>query len=190
MRKRGETLARMRLDTTSASLGDVLRGRTTSLRPGLLPRRGASVGQPGGLVFDDPSISFDAERVEHIAGRIAELAATREQVIVFSCDLVFAWCLHRASEEQEVGFGVRPIARLGDKVGVVRRDQSWPGEPLKVRIGRLRDGLQTVGALERKGDEDEYEARAKNLAGDIREAWECAIEEDLFCGVVLRSSAT
>lgn len=34
------------------------------------------------------------------------------------------------------------------------------------------------------------EARAKNLAGDIREAWECAIEEDLFCGVVLRSSAT
>lgn len=147
-------------------------------------------GSRGGLVFDDPSISFDAERVEHIAGRIAELAATREQVIVFSCDLVFAWCLHRASEEQEVGFGVRPIARLGDKVGVVRRDQSWPGEPLKVRIGRLRDGLQTVGALERKGDEDEYEARAKNLAGDIREAWECAIEEDLFCGVVLRSSAT
>lgn len=74
---------------------------------------------------------------------------------MFSCDLVFAWCLHRACEEQEVGFGVRPIARLGDKVGVVRRDQSWPGEPLKVRIGRLRDGLQTVGALERKGDEDE-----------------------------------
>jgi hypothetical protein len=177
----------MRLGGAAAPVGEVLsEGEQRACALAFFLAEARTSGSRGGLVFDDPSISFDAERVEHVARRIAQLAASRQQVIVFSCDLVFAWCLQEAAEKRDVGFAVRPIGRLGDSVGIVRGNQSWPGEPLKTRLGRLRATLQNLEAHARKAEIDEYEAGAKTLAGDIREAWECAIEEELFRGVVMR----
>jgi hypothetical protein len=50
----------------------------------------------------------------------------------------------------------------------------------------LRLALQELEAVDRKGDVDRYEVDAKVLAGDLREAWERAVEELLFRGVVMR----
>jgi energy-coupling factor transporter ATP-binding protein EcfA2 len=140
----------------------------------------------GGIIFDDPVSSLDVERIEHIARRLVELAQKREQLVVFTHNLVFAWCLQAAAELGEVPFAVRPLARLGDRAGIVRSGRSWPGERLKERLGRLRSTLQELEALHRKGDVDRYEEGAKQFAGDVRETWERAIEEGLFKGVVMR----
>ncbi|MGH3118965.1 MAG: AAA family ATPase, partial [Gaiellales bacterium] len=184
---RGTTVARMQLGNGSAPVVDVLSAgeqRASALAFFLAEARTSA--SAGGLVFDDPSSAFDVERLEHIARRIVELAERRQQVIVFSCDVVFCWCLQAAADARRVALAVRPIARMGESVGIVRPHQPWPGETLKVRLGRLRAALQELEAQERKSEIDQYERGAKSLAGDIREAWERAIEEELFRGVVMR----
>lgn len=108
-------------------------------------------------------------------------------MIVFTHNIVFAWCLQNLAVESNITFTVQPLARMGDRVGIVRtKNQAWPGEPIKSRIGRLRLALQELEAVDRKGDIDRYEVDAKVLAGDLREAWERAVEELLFRGVVMR----
>ncbi len=183
----GTTVARMRLGKASAPVADVLSvGEQRACALAFFLAETSTSASGGGLVFDDPSASFDVERIEHIAHRIVELAARRQQLIVFSCDVVFAWCLQAAAEARGVRFGVRRIARIGDRVGIVRPNQAWPGETLKARLGRLRAALQELEAHARRGEIDEYEVGAKTFAGDVREAWERAIEEELFRGVVMR----
>ena len=51
-------------------------------------------------VFDDPATSFDHERKELIAKRIA-LEAEKRQVIVFTHDLMFASYLHEQVEKDD-----------------------------------------------------------------------------------------
>jgi hypothetical protein len=75
---------------------------------------------------------------------------------------------------------------MGDMVGIVRPSQIWPGERLTARMARLRNTLQQLEAAWNKGDIDKYGAGAKAFAGDVRDAWERAVEEELFRGVVMR----
>lgn len=184
---RGTTVARMRIGETRLLIADVLSaGEQQACALAFFLAEARTSTSSGGLVFDDPTAAFDVERVEHIADRLVGLAAQRQQLIVFSCDVVFAWFLQAAAEAKGISFAVRPIARMGDKVGIVRPSQAWPGETLKARLARLRDELQTLEAHSRRGEIDAYEASATAFAGDVRAAWERAIEEELFGGVVMR----
>jgi hypothetical protein len=140
----------------------------------------------GGIVFDDPASSLDVERVEHISSRLVELARKRKQIIVFTHDLPFAWCLQDAADKADVAFAVRPLSRLGDRTGIVRSGKSWPGEKLGDRLARLREVLRTLEVLSQRGNIDEYEPAAKTFAGDVRDTWERAVEEGLFKKVVMR----
>lgn len=183
---KGSTLAKMALDGAGAGVVDVLsESEQRGCALAFFLAEGLTSASTGGVVFDDPATSLDVERVDHIARRIVDLAATRQQVIVFTHNVVFAWCLQAAAESAGIGFGVRPIVRMGDKVGIVRPDEVWPGERLKARLKRLRNTLEQLEGKFRNGDLD-YEVGAKLFACDIREAWERAIEEELFQGVVMR----
>ncbi|MEA2360037.1 MAG: hypothetical protein QOI62_3297 [Solirubrobacteraceae bacterium] len=184
---RGMTVAKMGLEGASAPLVDVLSdGEQRGCALAFFLAEALTSASRGGLALDDPATSFDVERVDHIAKRVAELGKRRQQVIVFTHNVVFAWCLQAAAEDAGVGLSVRPIARMGDRVGIVRPSQIWPGERLKARMARLRNDLQQLEAAWNKGEIDKYEGGAKAFAGDVRDAWERAVEEELFRGVVMR----
>lgn len=184
---RGVTVAKIGLEGSSAPLVEVLSdGEQRGCALAFFLAEALTSASRGGIVLDDPATSFDVERVDHIAKRVVELAAKRQQVIVFTHNAVFAWCLQAAAEVEGIGFSVRPIARMGDKVGIVRPSQVWPGESLKARMARLRSTLQQLEAAWNKGEIDKYEAGAKAFAGDVRDAWERAVEEKLFRKVVMR----
>lgn len=183
----GSTMAKLALDGAKDALSDVLSdSEQRGCALAFFLAESLTSASLGGLVFDDPATSFDVERVDHIARRVAELATKRRQVIVFTHNVVFAWCLQEAAKSAGVGFSVRPIARMGEKVGIVRPHQVWPGETLRARLRRLGHTLQQLEAMWNKNEVEEYEPVAKTFASDIREAWERAVEEELFRGVVMR----
>lgn len=140
----------------------------------------------GTVIFDDPASSLDAERLAQITRRIVELAKKRKQVIVFTHHAAFGWNLQEVAKQENVKFAPRLIATLGGRTGIVRNSRAWPGEGIKGRIGMLRNDLQRIEALERSGNIDAYEREARSFAADVRVAWEHAVEEQLFGGVVMR----
>lgn len=183
----GQTLARIGLDGATQPLTNVLSaGEQSACALAFFLAEALSSPSEGGIVFDDPASSLDIDRVEHICGRLVELARKRKQLIIFTHNLVLAWFLQAAADRKGVAVAVRPLARFGDKVGIVRTGMPWPGEKLKPRLGRLRQTLQTLEAYSTKGEFDKYELAAKTFASDLRETWERAVEEELFKGVVMR----
>ncbi len=71
---------------------------------------------------------------------------------------------------------------------MISPDLPWVAQPLKKRIGTLRDRLVRLKKMEGKGNEDEYLFATKAWYGLLREAWERSVEERLFKGVVERFS--
>ena len=185
--ERGATVARLGLDGAAEPASAVLSdGEQRACALAFFVAEALASPSAGGIVFDDPASSLDVERVEHISSRLVELARKRKQIIVFTHDLPFAWCLQDAAVKADVAFAVRPLSRLGDRTGIVRAGKSWPGEKLGDRLARLREVLKTLEVLSQRGSIDEYEPAAKTFAGDVRDTWERAVEEGLFKKVVMR----
>ena len=57
---------------------------------------------------------------------------------------------------------------------------------LRSRVGQLRDLHQQAAAAHRRGDHQDYERRAKEIYGYLREGWERGVEEVLLNGAVER----
>jgi ABC-type transport system involved in cytochrome c biogenesis ATPase subunit len=185
--ERGETVARIGLDGATEPVSAVLSdGEQRACALAFFLAESLASPSKGGIVFDDPASSFDIERVEHIGGRLVDLAEKRKQIIVFTHNLLFAWFLQDAAERAGVKFSVRRLSRLGERAGIVRTGKSWPGERLGDRLVHLRETLKTLETFSQQGDIEAYEPAAKAFAGDLRETWERAVEEGLFKKVVMR----
>lgn len=138
-----------------------------------------------GVFFDDPITSQDHHRRERIAERLVELAS-QKQVIVFTHDIAFFIRLKIAAETTATSYGFTTIRNIGGNPGVISPDLPWIAQPVKQRIGTLRDRLVRLKKIEQSGDDDEYLFAAKSWYGLLREGWERAVEERLFKGVVER----
>ncbi|MDQ2984374.1 MAG: AAA family ATPase [Actinomycetota bacterium] len=185
--ERGETVARMTLDGATEPVSAVLSdGEQRACALAFFLAESLASPSKGGIVFDDPASSLDIERIEHIGGRLVDLAEKRTQIIVFTHNLPFAWFLQDAAEKAGVAFSVRRLSRLGERAGIVRTGKSWPGEKLGDRLVHLRETLKTLETLSQQGNIEAYEPAAKAFAGDLRETWERAVEEGLFKKVVMR----
>jgi len=187
--ERGEATAQMSLDGASQnkSLSDVLsESEQRACALAFFLAEALMSASEGPVVLDDPASSFDAERIAQISKRIVELAKKRKQVIVFTHHVAFGWALQQVAKQEGVPFAPRLIDSLGERTGIVRNQKAWPGEGIKGRIGMLKNDLQRIEALERTGDIDAYDREARLFAADVRVAWEHAVEEQLFGGVVMR----
>ena len=138
-----------------------------------------------GVVFDDPVSSHDHIRRSRIAERIAKLAQIR-QVVVFTHDIAFLIEMRNRAESDGVTINTTTIRRVGDTPGIVNDQLPWIIQPLKARVGFLRDRLVQLKKIGESDDEDAYLLDAKAWYGLLREAWERAIEERLFKGVIER----
>jgi hypothetical protein len=139
----------------------------------------------GGIVLDDPVSSLDHTRRSYVARRLVQ-EAERRQTIVFTHDVVFLLELQDEARRAGRAHQVRVVRRVGSASGVTSQDLPWVAQNVKQRIGFLNKEMQDLGALERKGDPDRYRREAKMWFVLLREAWERAVEEKLFGGVVGR----
>jgi len=138
-----------------------------------------------GVFFDDPVTSQDHYRREKIAERLVELASNK-QVIIFTHDIAFFIRLKIYAETKEIPFSFTTIRNASGNPGVITPDLPWIAQPVKQRIGTLRDRLVRLKKIEQTKDEDEYLFAAKSWYVLLREGWERAVEERLFKGVVER----
>ena len=138
-----------------------------------------------GVIFDDPITSQDHKRREAIALRIAEFAK-QKQVVVFTHDIAFFTYLKFNAERHGISHRYTTIRSSGGQPGIISPDLPWIVQPVKSRIGFLRNRLVQLKKTEKQGDETEYLFAVKSWYGLLREAWERAVEERLFKGVVER----
>lgn len=139
----------------------------------------------GPIVVDDPVSSLDRQRSNKVARRLVTEAANR-QVIVFTHDLVFFNELCQIADDS--GIPTRPIALFRDKQHAGKIDPAgviWKGKSISKRIGPMKNEMVHLHKLHSTSPAT-YETEAKNLYGRLRDTYERAIEEIVFCGVIQR----
>ena len=137
-----------------------------------------------GIVFDDPVTSLDHERRSTIAKRLVKEAKER-QVIVLTHDIVFLLDLQFYADSESVDHVSVSMRRNGDKVGLIKPELPWIALDVKKKVGYLKNELPGLKKAE-SGDQDDYRNKVKLWYMLLREAWERAVEERLFKGVVQR----
>jgi hypothetical protein len=137
-----------------------------------------------GIVFDDPVTSLDHERRSTIAKRLVKEAKER-QVIVLTHDIVFLLDLQFYADSESVDHVSVSMRRNGDKVGLIKPELPWIALDVKKKVGYLKNELPVLKKAE-SGDQDDYRNKVKLWYMLLREAWERAVEERLFKGVVQR----
>lgn len=137
-----------------------------------------------GIIFDDPVNSLDHDRRSIIAKRLVDEAKER-QVIVLTHDIVFLLDLQFYADAESVEHSSMSMRRSGDKIGLIKPELPWIALNVGKKVGYLKNEL---GALKKAedGDPDEYRNKVKLWYMLLREAWERAVEERLFKGVVQR----
>jgi len=140
-----------------------------------------------GIFFDDPVNSQDHERREKIAARLVEISS-QYQIIVFTHDIAFFIRLKIIAETSGVNHQYTTIRKAGGTPGIISPDLPWIVQPVIKRIGTLKDRLVRLKKIEQENSADEYFFAAKAWYILLREAWERAVEERLFKGVVERFS--
>ncbi|WP_438326979.1 AAA family ATPase [Burkholderia pseudomallei] len=139
----------------------------------------------GGVVFDDPVSSLDHRRRWEVAERLVAESLSR-QVIVFTHDIYFLCILEQKAQELGAELTTNYIRRTAAGFGAHSDELPFDVLGTKARIGRLRQMLQDVRKAHKDGDEDTHRALTAQAYGDLRLAWERAVEEVLFNGVIQR----
>lgn len=139
----------------------------------------------GGVVFDDPVSSLDHRRRWEVAERLAIESKTR-QVIIFTHDIYFLCILEQKAEEVGTNLCKNYIRRTPQGFGVHSDELPFDVVGTKERIKHLRRKLVDVQSAFKQGDEDTHRRLTSECYGELRLAWERAIEEVLFNQVIER----
>ncbi len=184
---KGKTQVSLRLTATRpVDVSDVLsEGERRAVALAFFLAEVAASEHGGGIILDDPVSSLDHARRTYVAQRLVEEAAKR-QTIVFTHDIVFLLEIQELSDRAKVPYEVRVVRRVGDSAGIAAKELPWVAQNVSQRIRFLRNELQRLGALERRGDPDAYRREVKQWFELLREAWERTVEEKLFNRVVER----
>ncbi len=145
-------------------------------------------GGNGGAIFDDPMSSLDHRRREQIAKRLVDEAAKR-QIIIFTHDLYFLSLLQQESQLVSTPISALSLRRTSAGFGVVSDSLPFDGASTKTRVGMLKQIQVECVKLHKANDEEACVERTRFAYQRLRDAWERAIEETLFNGVVWRFKA-
>jgi energy-coupling factor transporter ATP-binding protein EcfA2 len=135
------------------------------------------------LIFDDPITSLDHKWRQKVAKRLVAESEVR-QVIVFTHDLVFANDIRDAADPAQ--FEARHISRSATVVGMVNDHLPWIAMSILSRVDDLEKRARALLIVRNDEDEDTYKDAVGGFYSKLREAWERALEEVAFAGVVLR----
>jgi energy-coupling factor transporter ATP-binding protein EcfA2 len=141
-----------------------------------------------GIVFDDPVSSLDHMRRELVADRLT-IEAGQRQVVIFTHDLVFLVGLQHACENRKVDYKIQTVwGREDIGTGYCDSNAPWAGQKVSSKIGYLKGhALPKIKELSKVSNEREkYEQKITDFMEKLRETWERAIEEVLFCDTIQR----
>ena len=141
-------------------------------------------GREGPIVLDDPVCSFDHRYREKVAERLAKEAAVR-QVIIFTHDIAFLLELNSKAGELGNVKVVPQTVRYDDAPGRCIEGLPWESLSVKKRLSYLNEKLNNIMPLY-NDDRREYNRRASEIYGLLRETWEAAVEEVLFHETIQR----
>ncbi|MDP2982729.1 MAG: AAA family ATPase [Candidatus Latescibacter sp.] len=189
---KGETLHRMELvgcrNPQKANLTDILsegEQHVIAIAVFLAELQLAKTQSP--IVFDDPVCSLDHIYREKIAQRLAKEAKTR-QVLIFTHDIAFLLELNIKAGELQACLHLQTIQKMGNLPGNSMGGLPWHAMSVKNRISYLNTLLDEFPSLY-KTDLHQYNKKAGELYGLLRETWEAVIEEVLFQRTILRHTS-
>jgi len=186
--EKGKTKCHIALKSVDqAALSEILsQGEQRALALAFFLAEVGSSRNNGPIILDDPVSSLDHLRRKYVAERLVEESKNR-QVIVFTHDIVFLLDLQSAVKKLDAQSTAISVRKVGKTSGIASKDLPWIAQTCKERKGYLKNDLQRLEKLERTGsDPDRLERDMKSWYELLREAWERAIEERLFGGVVER----
>ena len=143
------------------------------------------------VVFDDPVSSLDHRWGGRVASRLVKLSEEC-QVIIFTHNILFLFDIVQEAERKGIKDHcvVQAVGAVGGAVGCVLEDEDAPIEMLnmKQRIKRLRKRNQDGRTLFKTGGvmNEGYRSFVRSSYSILRSAWERAIEEVVFGGVLMR----
>ena len=137
------------------------------------------------MIFDDPVSSLDHRRRELVASRLVAEGKKR-QVVIFTHDIYFLRLLIDDAEIQSVPITPQSLIRTPDGYGVADPELPFEGRKTTIRLTALKEQQGKIAKLHNAGDMKEFSRLTLDAYRDLRKAWEGAIEEVLFCKVVLR----
>jgi energy-coupling factor transporter ATP-binding protein EcfA2 len=140
-----------------------------------------------GVIFDDPVTSLDHRYRESIAKRLAEEATVR-QVIIFTHEISFLFSLRKASHKAGNTLNTIVTRKWNGIPGNVTGDEPWAIQKCSKRGSDLFEAAQFLKKNLPPTDE-EYNQKAGDIYGRLRETWERLVEEVLLAKVVERFSA-
>jgi len=135
------------------------------------------------IILDDPVCSLDHKYMGRIAKRLAEEAKKR-QVIIFTHDIAFLLELENCAVKTEVPFMSQTLHRL-ECVGKCIEGLPWHAMDVGKRLDYLRRELANFRDL-CDTNRPEYNKKAADLYGLLRESWEAFIEHNLLFKTILR----
>jgi hypothetical protein len=144
-----------------------------------------------GIIVDDPVSSLDQKRLQKVARRLVDEAASGRQIVIFTHHLVFYQEVlsAAAAANPQVPVVVNVLGKSGDRFGIItENDAPWIAKKVMRRIEALRQRLNTIPANINR-DTDDYRRLAKDFYTDLRESWERLVEEILLGSVVERFSS-
>lgn len=181
-----ETKVGLTLAPHAAAVSDIVsEGERRALALAFFFAELAVIGGGDGIVVDDPVSSLDDARRRYIADRLVA-EASRRQVIVFTHELAFLLDLQEQAVDAGVPMTVQGMWRYGNDVGRVSGDLPFTAMKLKARVGQLKERVARWDADPPPAKHDEASQRVTQFYSDLRIAWERAVEERLFQGVVQR----
>lgn len=185
---KGKTKCKIALKSVDqAELAEILsQGEQRGLSLAFFLAEVGSSQHNGPIILDDPVSSLDHLRRKYVAERLVAESRNR-QVIVFTHDIVFLLDLQSAAKQTGTDYTAISVRKVGRTSGIANKELPWIAQNCKDRKGYLNKEMQRLEALERSGDDpDRFERDMKLWYELLREAWERAIEERLFGGVVER----
>jgi energy-coupling factor transporter ATP-binding protein EcfA2 len=145
----------------------------------------ATTDDRSAIIFDDPVSSLDHVRREFVSQRLVDEAAER-QVVIFTHDLVFLHVLMEQASDASVGCRTLSLDIVGSTSGLVRQGLPWDAKSAEAKVKSLNDAWQQLDKIYRTSARVDYDDAARRFYGELREAWEKAVEDALFCGAVVR----
>ena len=145
----------------------------------------ANASHNSALVFDDPVTSLDHLWRHKVAKRLVKEADIR-QIIVFTHDLIFVNDLHQMAKDNSIPIGLSHLSRGEQVVGIVNEDLPWRASGVRDRIDKLEKQAREAEKLYEARADENYRSEAHRVYDRLRAAWERALEEIVFAGVILR----
>ena len=142
-----------------------------------------------GIVLDDPVSSLDHVFTGKVAARLAREGLKR-QVVIFTHNIAFLMeledaCAALAKAGTPVAIAVHTLRRDGKSAGITTNGAPWYSLKVKQRAQYLEERVARIKPLY-EDDPAEYNEKAAQIYGLLREAWESCVEDDLFYSVVCR----